>query len=102
MTAPRAAFPTESAYRSALADRIREWLFEYLGGECDICGERCNLEIDHPWGRDWQPRRYSKYRRNLRYRREALAGEVRLLCREHNAAYRPVPRPAPAANPAPF
>jgi hypothetical protein len=92
----------ESAYRSHLASRLREWLYDYLGGACDACGERCNLEIDHPWGRDWTPRKLSRYRRHLRYKREALAGRVRLLCRECNSCYRPVPEPTPPATSNPF
>lgn len=79
--------PTPSAYRNThLADRIRTWLHDYLGNECAECGATSPLEIDHPWGRSWSPRKLCRYRRWLRYRKEALAGQVRLLCADCNKA----------------
>lgn len=93
---------TPSAYRNTLlADRLRSWLHHYLGGECAECGATSPLEIDHPWGRDWVPRKICRYRRHLRYKREALAGQVRLLCSDCNNRIRPN-RQARPTEPQPF
>lgn len=96
-----ATFPTESAYRSHLATRLREHLFNLLGPYCAECG--CDLrskawEVNHIYGRDWSPRRLSFYRRNLRYWREAQEGLVNLLCRPCNLAYLPKPLPSVVIN----
>jgi hypothetical protein len=82
-------YPTNSAWQCARAHKIRAWLFDMLGGECAECGALAPLEIDHPWGRDWKPSRLSLYKRHLRYKKEALEGRVRLLCRECNNAILP-------------
>lgn len=90
------AYPRESAYRNMLADRLRGKLFELLGPECAECG--CDLmgvawEVNHIHGRDWKPREVSRYRRNLRYWREAREGLVNLLCPACNSIYKPRPKP---------
>jgi hypothetical protein len=69
---------------------LRAQLFAMLGGRCEECDETVNLEIDHPWGRDWVPRKVASYNRNLRYLREAREGKVRLLCHDCNMTIRPV------------
>lgn len=92
-------FPTNSAYQTARAHTLREWLYHYLGGECAVCGEKWNLEIDHPWGREWKPRNLSRYKRHLRYRQEALEGRVRLLCSVCNNKHLPKPRETDPCDP---
>lgn len=75
-----------SVYVATVAER-RAALIDRLGGRCSI--PRCrrkDLEIDHPDGRDWQPREVSPWTRISIYEIEALAGKLRLLCRSHNGA----------------
>lgn len=84
--------PTLSAYRMQLADRWRARLFELLGPVCAECGTDLNgvaWEVNHIYRRDWVPRTYNRYRRNLRYWREAQEGLVNLTCKECNLHYRP-------------
>lgn len=102
MTFPNAQWCTKSAYYSARADVLRGKLFEALGPACAECG--CSLdgipwEVNHIYRREWQPRKLSKYRRNLRYWREAQEGLVNLMCRECNLAYRPKPGPVVSCDP---
>lgn len=97
--------PSDSKSRPRLVDRIRAELFADLGGECAEADETCDgpLQIDHPYGRDWHPKRVSSYNRWLRYRREHQQGLIRLLCRYHNEIIRPKPTAAPASlSPDPF
>jgi 5-methylcytosine-specific restriction endonuclease McrA len=89
-------FETQSAWESARADKLRAKLFELLGRCCAECGDTFQLEVNHIYRRDWQPRKLSKYRRNLRYLREAKEQLVNLLCRSCNASYRPLPLEAKA------
>jgi 5-methylcytosine-specific restriction endonuclease McrA len=84
-------FEAQSAWESARADKLRAKLFELLGGCCAECGDTFQLEINHIYSRSWRPNKLSKYRRNLRYLREAREGLVNLLCKTHNASYRPLP-----------
>lgn len=84
-------FVTKSARESARADKLRAELFEMLGGKCAECGDTFQLEVNHIYARSWKPSKLSKYRRNLRYVREAREGLVNLLCKTHNAVYRPLP-----------
>lgn len=107
-TTPRSRYlhyPTNSAWQSARADVVRGWLFEMLGPECAGCG--CSLvgiawEVNHLYGRDWKPSRLSRYKRSLRYWREAQEGLVDLRCPPCNNVYRPVPLPSPPATECPF
>ena len=85
-------YATNSAYHNALAERLRARLFELLGPFCAECG--CDLrgkpwEVNHIRPRAWMPRKLCRYRRNLRYWREAQEGLVNLLCKECNAVFRP-------------
>lgn len=92
---------TPSAYRNTLlADRIRAELFDMLGCSCQwinedgsFCGSTDQLQINHLFRREWRPRKLSRYRRNLRYRKEAKAGLLNVLCKQHNEVYRPLPMP---------
>jgi hypothetical protein len=69
------------------ARRLREELIAQLGGKCEMrfkgpcAGE---LQFDHKEGRDYNPNKLSYSARMARYRREAEAGELRLLCEKHN------------------
>lgn len=90
--------PTDRTTIPRLVSRIRIQLFTELGWECAECGETSCLQIDHPFGRDWTPRRTNIYNRWLRYRREHEQGLVRLLCRDCNEHIRPRPLPAHGAD----
>lgn len=84
----------ESAYQSARADAIRAIIFEVIGQKCATCGATSPLEVNHVFKRDWNPKRLSKYRRNLRYLRELRAGvPLTCLCAACNKEYRPKPWP---------
>ena len=63
-------------------------LIEALGSQCWACGSIVPLHIDHPYGRDWQPRKVCFYSRVLRYWKEHLEGKVRLLCKTCNDSRR--------------
>lgn len=85
-----------SAYRMALADRVRARLFEQLGPECAECGcdlRECAWEVNHIYRREWRIRTLNRYRRHLRYQREAAQGLINLLCQPCNSVYRPMPMP---------
>lgn len=77
--------------RETAADRARRYrrgrrrLIDELGGRCAWCGRRSRLEFDHLEPRDWQPEKTARWVRLARYRREAAAGKVQLLCRSCNA-----------------
>lgn len=86
-------FVTPSQYRNVvLADRIRAQLLDIYGNRCSQCGAsngEAHLEVNHIYGRDWKPNNICRYRRFLRYRREAQQGLINLLCPECNGSYRP-------------
>lgn len=72
------------------AYRERRQLIELMGGSCTACGDDedasgFSMEFDHPNGRDWTPRRKNRWVRMALYRRDWLAGNLRLLCRRCNA-----------------
>jgi hypothetical protein len=71
------------------AARARLALIVSLGGKCALCASDYDLEIDHPFGRDWKPSRVEYSARISRYRREARAGLVRVLCASCNCRIRP-------------
>lgn len=58
------------------------------GGVCALCGATEGLQFDHINGRDYNPNQLSYSARMARYKREAAAGELRLLCEPHNLAER--------------
>lgn len=76
---------TRTQYKASRGQRIREKIIHLLGDKCAECGSTKRLEIDHPEGRDWEPRRLSQEGRATRYWREYLAGKLRVLCRKCNA-----------------
>lgn len=62
-------------------------LIAKLGGRCDRCGSRQQLEPDHVNGRTWSPRSVSKEQRLQRYAHEFRSGvPLRDLCRHCNAS----------------
>jgi hypothetical protein len=77
----------EAKRRRDLAHVQRRELIEALGARCAMESAECDgdLEVDHPRGRDYEPNRLNQLQRLRRYRRDAAAGRVRLLCRHHNA-----------------
>lgn len=90
---------TPSAYRMALADKVRARIFDVIGWECEVCGERHGIEVNHVYQRDWTPRKINKYRRALRYWRELQAGvPLTPLCKTCNGTYRPRPWPVDATD----
>ena len=66
---------------------VRDILIRLLGGRCQdgFCFESEQLEIDHPRGRPYSPRSLSRLQRAGQYLFGAFNGDVRLLCRTHNA-----------------
>jgi 5-methylcytosine-specific restriction endonuclease McrA len=79
-------------YYAQRANLLKQQLIEFLGGQCEECGATHDLQVNHIYQRDWTPRKVTHYRRVLRYWKEALAGDVNLLCEACNAVYRPLPR----------
>lgn len=66
------------------AHREKEKLIQQLGGGCAICGAKTKLQVDHINRRDYDVRKLSFSARIARYKREAAAGLLRLLCEFHN------------------
>lgn len=91
MTAP--VDTGSSYYRNViLADRIRNQLIEIYGEKCAQCGatkEETHLEINHIYGRTWKIRDLNRYRRFLRYKKEAREGKINLLCPACNCVWKP-------------
>jgi hypothetical protein len=79
------------------AARARLALIISLGGKCELCKSEYELEIDHPFGRDWKPSQVEYSARISRYRAEAKQGLVRVLCADCNCRIRPQMRQAVAA-----
>jgi 5-methylcytosine-specific restriction endonuclease McrA len=70
-----------------MARRQREWakraraaLIAQMGGVCERCGSREDLEVNHIFGRDWQLRDYDPSGRVAVYRREFREGLINVLC----------------------
>ena len=63
-------------------------LIRQLGGKCVDCGtkgtEKNKLELDHIHGRDWEPRKKSRWMRLVIYRREAKEGLLAVRCARCN------------------
>jgi 5-methylcytosine-specific restriction endonuclease McrA len=72
------------------AARVRQKLIEQLGGKCTAWGDTDpeKLEFDHINGRYYIVNELSSSHRMSVYRREAAAGELRLLCSPCNLAAR--------------
>lgn len=77
------------------AKRHRKLLIERLGGKCIGCGETNakKLEFNHPYGRDYDPSKLSRWERIRHYRRDADAGRLNLLCSACNKKKEFQPKP---------
>ena len=69
------------------ARRARAELLAALGGACVQCGESRarRLEFDHITPATWERNRLDTSGRISRYRAEAAAGLIQILCRRCNA-----------------
>lgn len=74
--------------QKAWAVRARAALVQSLGGRCAQCGSTHSLEIDHIHGRDYRLSDLSSDQRVSRYRREAQANLLQVLCDPCNRAKR--------------
>lgn len=83
--------PSSTRPRRSASDRARNCstrraaLVKVLGGACSACGSRSKLEFHHPAGRDWEPRKTSRWARIKRYEQEAASGLLAIKCRHCNA-----------------
>jgi len=66
------------------AFRKRAELIRRLGGQCRVCGSTDRLELHHPHGRDWTPRRHNRWTRINHYWRDWEQGNLELLCQSCN------------------
>jgi hypothetical protein len=72
---------------SKLARKKRRELVATLGNVCALLDSTCNgnLEIDHVYGRTWEPRTFSSLARVNRYLDEYKQGvQLQDLCKSHN------------------
>ena len=80
------AAETRQAARRYYFGRLE--IIEKLGGKCAECGtkgsKKNKLELDHIHGRDWQPKKKSRWMRLVIYRREAAEGKLQVLCSKCN------------------
>lgn len=76
--------------QAVYCQRVRAELLEKLGGKCVKCGEdnQEELEFDHIYGRAYEARKLSSSARMARYKREAAANKLRILCGDCNKAER--------------
>lgn len=79
--------PMPTAYLAEWARKKRAELLVELGNTCGRDGcDNDELEFHHPHGRAWNPVKLSRWQRMIRYRRDAAAGNLALLCKPHNAS----------------
>lgn len=79
--------------RQQVVRQAKEHLRELLGERCAQCGEDCQLEVNHIYGRQWTPRKVASHTRWRRYAREAREGLINWLCRACNNKYQAVRLP---------
>jgi hypothetical protein len=77
-------WPRERAQAYARYIEMRDAIRRDLGGKCVACGAAEDLAFDHPRGRTWAPEQKNRLQRMRLYRRDLLAGNLRLLCRVCN------------------
>jgi hypothetical protein len=63
---------------------LRQALLKDMGECCAKCGSYDRPEFDHPYGRDWDIKAVNRITRLTIYRREWLAGRLRILCKSCN------------------
>jgi hypothetical protein len=82
---------SRKAYDAAVrrAQESRSRLLERLGGECAKCGATENLELDHPFGREWVARDKNRWVRMKLYWQDYESGNLRILCERCNKLYVP-------------
>ncbi len=71
-------------HRGQQARLIRWWLFNVMGDRCAKCGAIWPLQLDHPHGRTWEPRKLNCYARAVAYLKDWAAGNLRILCASCN------------------
>ena len=85
--------PMPARYLARWADTKRGQLLDRLGRRCHLCGrteqevwseDQTRLEFDHLNGRTWRIRDYSRWRRMIRYQKEADAGLLAVACKRCN------------------
>ena len=69
--------------KSRIAVRY-QFLVIKLGGKCRLCSSIENLELDHPFGKDWEARKLSPQMRMKRYEIDYENGKLSLLCQNCN------------------
>jgi hypothetical protein len=90
--------PTDLKSRPRLIAKIREEIHSVLGCCCAICGSTDQLEVDHPYGRDYKIKgraAIDSYAKWLRYRKELKQNLIRLLCKDCNLVHKPNPERKP-------
>jgi 5-methylcytosine-specific restriction endonuclease McrA len=70
-------------YRQACL--LRDALRQRLGGKCQKCGRKEELEFHHPNGRNWEPRRCNLRQRMRRYWADYRRGNLALWCSPCNS-----------------
>lgn len=71
------------------AKESRSRLLVQMGGECAKCGSTKNLQLDHPFGRDWVAKDKNRWTRMKLYWEDYEAGNLRILCERCNKLYLP-------------
>lgn len=62
----------------------RRFLIKILGGRCEECGVRHDLQFHHNIPRTWVARKFDCLSRMKLYLRDAAQGAIDLLCGECN------------------
>lgn len=86
MSADLEQFQKKVSRQADYVRRTRIFLLNFFSNKCALCP--CDnpdlLEFDHIHGRDYVANKLSSVARMARYKREAKAGELRLLCKDCN------------------
>lgn len=69
--------------------RRRQALIERMGGRCVLCGSTEQLELDHPYGREWKAKDVNRWTRIKLYEQDFEFGNLRLLCKPCNLRHLP-------------
>jgi len=71
-----------------MGERRRRALIDALGGKCAACGSCRDLDLHHPYGRDW-PHGLARHMRIDDYEEDARRGNLILLCKVCHVATPP-------------